>query len=54
MNVEVFEPTQLAGECGRANPFPLRGRATKSRVDEQVAAVGGNATRSSRTGGTRS
>ncbi|MET8001729.1 DUF4434 domain-containing protein [Nonomuraea glycinis] len=45
VNVEVFEPTQVAGECGRANPFPLRGRATKSRVDEQVAAVGGNATK---------
>ncbi|GGP05171.1 hypothetical protein LDL08_05730 [Nonomuraea glycinis] len=45
VNVEVFEPTQAAGECGRANPFPLRGRATKSRVDEQVAAVGGNATK---------
>ncbi len=45
VNVEVFEPTQVAGECGRANPFPLRGRATKSRVDEQVAAVGRNATK---------
>ncbi len=45
VNVEVFEPTQVAGECGRANPFPLRGRAVKSRVDEQVAAVGANATK---------
>jgi hypothetical protein len=45
VNVEVFEPTQVAGECGRANPFPLRGRTTKSRVDEQVAAVGRNATK---------
>ncbi|WP_049564289.1 DUF4434 domain-containing protein [Nonomuraea sp. SBT364] len=43
VNVEVFEPTQAAGECGRANPFPLRGRTTKSRVDAQVAAVGRDA-----------
>ena len=45
VNVEVFEPTQVAGECGRANPFPLRGRTSKSRVDEQVAAVGRNASK---------
>jgi hypothetical protein len=45
VNVEVFEPTQVAGECGRANPFPLRGRTTKSRVDEQVAAVGPHASK---------
>ncbi|MGW0478022.1 DUF4434 domain-containing protein [Nonomuraea sp. NPDC003214] len=45
VNVEVFEPTQVAGECGRANPFPLRGRATKSRVDAQVAAVGRHASK---------
>ncbi|MGI5269469.1 DUF4434 domain-containing protein [Nonomuraea sp. CA-218870] len=40
VNVEVFEPAQAAGECGRADPFPLRGRTTKARVDEQVAAAG--------------
>ncbi|MFG1942241.1 DUF4434 domain-containing protein [Nonomuraea sp. NPDC048826] len=39
VNVEVFEPAQAAGECGRADPFPLRGRTTKARVDEQVAAA---------------
>ncbi|NUW29871.1 hypothetical protein HTZ77_00265 [Nonomuraea sp. SMC257] len=45
VNVEVFEPTPVAGECGRTDPLPLRGRATKSRVDRQVMAVGRYATK---------
>ncbi|GAA3174175.1 hypothetical protein GCM10010486_46970 [Nonomuraea roseoviolacea subsp. carminata] len=45
VNVEVFEPTPVAGECGRSDPLPLRGRATKSRVDRQVMAVGRYATK---------
>ncbi|MEV4833483.1 DUF4434 domain-containing protein [Nonomuraea sp. NPDC049486] len=45
VNVEVFEPTQVAGECGRADPFPLRGRTTKARVDEQVAAAAAHGTK---------
>ncbi|MER6942942.1 DUF4434 domain-containing protein [Nonomuraea sp. NPDC000554] len=38
-NVESFEPTQVAGECGRADPLPLRGRTAKGRIDRQVAAA---------------
>ncbi|MEU8247373.1 DUF4434 domain-containing protein [Nonomuraea sp. NPDC048916] len=45
VNVEVFEPTPVAGECGRADPLPLRGRAAKSRVDQQIMAVGRHATK---------
>ncbi|MEV0201012.1 hypothetical protein [Nonomuraea sp. NPDC050691] len=45
VNVEVFEPTPVEGECGRTDPLPLRGRATKSRVDRQVMAVGRYATK---------
>ncbi|MDR8409689.1 hypothetical protein MTP10_13165 [Nonomuraea sp. 3-1Str] len=40
VNVEVFEPTPVEGECARTDPLPLRGRAAKSRVDRQVMAVG--------------
>ncbi|WP_113703471.1 hypothetical protein [Nonomuraea lactucae] len=40
VNVEVFEPTPVDGECGRADPLPLRGRASKSRVDSQIMAAG--------------
>ncbi|NUW41332.1 DUF4434 domain-containing protein [Nonomuraea rhodomycinica] len=45
VNVEVFEPTPVPGECGRSDPLPLRGRAAKSRVDRQVMAVGRYATK---------
>ncbi|MEV0596765.1 DUF4434 domain-containing protein [Nonomuraea cavernae] len=45
VNVEVFEPTPVAGECGRSDPLPLRGRAAKSRVDRQIMAVGRHATK---------
>ncbi|PZG19532.1 DUF4434 domain-containing protein [Nonomuraea aridisoli] len=38
-NVEGFEPTPVAGECGRVDPLPLRGRTTKARLDQQVMAV---------------
>jgi hypothetical protein len=40
-NIEAFEPTPASGECGRANPMPLRGRTTKARIDQQITAVGG-------------
>ncbi|MBB6350979.1 hypothetical protein FHU36_007551 [Nonomuraea muscovyensis] len=43
VNVELFEPTPVAGECSRTDPLPLRGRASKARVDGQVMAVGGHA-----------
>ncbi|NUR84650.1 MAG: hypothetical protein HOY71_11250 [Nonomuraea sp.] len=39
-NVEAFEPTPVAGDCGRLDPLPLRGRATKARLDSQAAAAG--------------
>jgi hypothetical protein len=39
-NVESFEPSPVGGECGRADPLPLRGRTTKKRLDSQVQAVG--------------
>lgn len=45
VNVEVFEPTPVQGECGRADPLPLRGRTTKARVDRQVAAAGPHPTK---------
>ncbi|MEV4801351.1 hypothetical protein AB0K18_15200 [Nonomuraea sp. NPDC049421] len=40
VNVEGFEPTPVAGECGRVDPLPLRGRTTKARLDQQVMAAG--------------
>ncbi|SEG61167.1 hypothetical protein SAMN05444920_103460 [Nonomuraea solani] len=40
VNVEGFEPTPAPGECGRVEPLPLRGRTTKSRLDQQVMAAG--------------
>ncbi|WP_345397226.1 hypothetical protein [Nonomuraea salmonea] len=40
VNVEGFEPTPAAGECGRVDPLPLRGRTTKARLDQQVMAAG--------------
>ncbi|MFC4114982.1 DUF4434 domain-containing protein [Nonomuraea zeae] len=40
VNVEGFEPTPVAGECGRVEPGPLRGRTSKSRLDQQVMAAG--------------
>jgi hypothetical protein len=40
VNVEGFEPTPAAGECGRVEPLPLRGRTSKSRLDQQVMAAG--------------
>ncbi|MEV4110982.1 DUF4434 domain-containing protein [Nonomuraea sp. NPDC049695] len=40
VNVEGFEPTPVDGECGRVEPLPLRGRTTKSRIDQQVMAAG--------------
>lgn len=43
VNVELFEPTPVAGECSRTDPLPLRGRASKARVDSQIMAVGGHA-----------
>ncbi|MGI5283560.1 DUF4434 domain-containing protein [Nonomuraea polychroma] len=43
VNVEGFEPTQVAGECGRVEPLPLRGRPSKGRLDRQVMAVGPDA-----------
>ncbi|MEV0389557.1 hypothetical protein [Nonomuraea sp. NPDC050643] len=43
VNVEGFEPTPAAGECGRVEPPPLRGRTTKSRLDQQVMASGPHA-----------
>ncbi|WP_219468524.1 DUF4434 domain-containing protein [Nonomuraea rhizosphaerae] len=39
-NTESFEPSPVAGECGRSDPQPLRGRTTKKRLDSQVMAVG--------------
>jgi hypothetical protein len=43
VNVELFEPTPVAGECSRTDPRPLRGRTSKARVDSQIMAVGGHA-----------
>ncbi|MGP4099288.1 hypothetical protein [Nonomuraea sp. KM90] len=43
VNVEGFEPFPAAGECGRVDPLPLRGRTTKSRLDQQVMAAGRHA-----------
>ncbi|MFG1682505.1 DUF4434 domain-containing protein [Nonomuraea sp. NPDC049269] len=40
VNVEAFEPTPVPGECGRADPMPLRGRTTKKRLDAQIMAAG--------------
>ncbi|MGR6923457.1 hypothetical protein ACU635_55150 [[Actinomadura] parvosata] len=40
VNAEGFEPTPAAGECGRADPLPPRGRTTKARLDQQVMAAG--------------
>ncbi|SDJ55645.1 DUF4434 domain-containing protein [Nonomuraea jiangxiensis] len=40
VNVEAFEPTPAAGECGRVEPLPLRGRTTKARLDQQIMAAG--------------
>lgn len=40
MNAEAFEPAPVAGQCGRADPLPLRGRTTKKRLDAQVMAAG--------------
>ncbi|TDC10570.1 hypothetical protein E1267_04185 [Nonomuraea longispora] len=45
VNVEGFEPTPVAGECGRVDPLPLRGRTTKSRLDQQIMASGPHATK---------
>ncbi|HEX4812065.1 MAG TPA: DUF4434 domain-containing protein [Nonomuraea sp.] len=45
VNVEGFEPTPAAGECGRVDPLPLRGRTSKSRLDRQVMAVAAHATK---------
>ncbi|QFY06640.1 hypothetical protein GBF35_08025 [Nonomuraea phyllanthi] len=43
VNVEGFEPTPAPGECGRVDPLPLRGRTSKSRIDQQVMAAGTHA-----------
>ncbi|MEO3871701.1 hypothetical protein ABGB18_23040 [Nonomuraea sp. B12E4] len=40
VNVEGFEPAPAAGECGRVEPLPLRGRTTKARLDQQIMAAG--------------
>ncbi|GAA2205918.1 hypothetical protein GCM10009850_013760 [Nonomuraea monospora] len=40
VNAEGFEPAPVAGECGRADPLPPRGRTTKARLDQQVMASG--------------
>ncbi|WP_157547895.1 DUF4434 domain-containing protein [Nonomuraea candida] len=40
VNAEGFEPTPVAGECGRLDPLPHRGRTTKSRLDRQIMAAG--------------
>ncbi|MBF8190023.1 hypothetical protein ITP53_30715 [Nonomuraea sp. K274] len=45
VNVEGFEPTPAAGECGRVEPLPLRGRTTKARIDRQVMAAGTHASK---------
>lgn len=44
-NIEGFEPTPAAGECGRVDPLPLRGRTTKARLDQQVMAVAPHSTK---------
>ncbi|MFI6600037.1 DUF4434 domain-containing protein [Nonomuraea sp. NPDC050536] len=38
-NIEAFEPTPVPGDCGRADPLPLRGRPTKARLDRQIEAA---------------
>ncbi|NRQ38468.1 hypothetical protein HII36_42570 [Nonomuraea sp. NN258] len=43
VNVEAFEPTPVPGECGRIDPLPLRGRTSKSRLDQQIMGAGGHA-----------
>ncbi|MEV0348526.1 DUF4434 domain-containing protein [Nonomuraea sp. NPDC050680] len=45
MNAEAFEPAPVAGECGRSDPLPLRGRTTKKRLDAQVMAAGAAVTK---------
>ncbi|MEV0622412.1 hypothetical protein AB0I81_54485 [Nonomuraea sp. NPDC050404] len=43
VNAEGFEPTPVAGECGRLDPLPHRGRTTKNRLDQQIMAAGPHA-----------
>ncbi|MFC5834062.1 hypothetical protein [Nonomuraea insulae] len=45
VNIEGFEPSPAAGECGRVDPLPLRGRTTKSRLDQQIMAAGTHASK---------